>query len=357
MRGNIAMKSVVLVVRILALGWLLGSLPALAQEIRQPIERNARVTVMCQVGEVAIAGGDESVLTVTTDGNPSTVKVKQLAGGGYGISIDPPMTPHRLRITVPREASLQEVRTRSANVTIRAVAAANVATVSGGVLVEQVPGPVNVATTSGRVRLTGVGAVQLRTVSGDAQVQAVTGSVAVSAVSGKLEASDIGGDLTAQLVSGNASIRCSRGRVEVSTVSGDVRLSRLENEVAVETTSGNVFFVGALTPVRRCTINAFSGDIKLAVPETCGFETRFKSFSGTLKSDFPVGGADASGSGPDTEPLPGPGAPPPPPPLPHGRFVVWRHGDGAAKVLLSTFSGTVSFVRADPEAEPPCHQP
>jgi len=355
MRGNIAMKSVVLVVRILALGWLLGSLPALAQEIRQPIERNARVTVMCQVGEVAIAGGDEAVLTVTTDGNPSTVKVKQLAGGGYGISIDPPMTPHRLRITVPREASLQEVRTRSANVTIRAVAAANVATVSGGVLVEQVPGPVNVATTSGRVRLTGVGAVQLRTVSGDAQVQAVTGSVAVSAVSGKLEASDIGGDLTAQLVSGNASIRCSRGRVDVMTVSGEVRLSRLENEVAVETTSGNVFFVGALTPVRRCTINAFSGDIKLAVPETCGFETRFKSFSGTLKSDFPVGGADASGSGPDTEPLPGPGAPPPPPR--HGRFVVWRHGDGAAKVLLSTFSGTVSLVRADTESEPPCRRP
>ncbi|QUW01175.1 DUF4097 family beta strand repeat protein [Chloracidobacterium sp. MS 40/45] len=351
------MKSVVLVVRILALGWLLGSLPALAQEIRQPIERNGRVTVMCQVGEVAIAGGDEAVLTVTTDGNPSTVKVKQLAGGGYGISIDPPMTPHRLRITVPREASLQEVRTRSANVTVRAVAAANVATVSGGVSVEQVPGPVNVATTSGRIRLTEVGTVQLRTVSGDAQVQAVTGSVAVSAVSGKLEASDIGGDLTAQLVSGNASIRCSRGRVEVSTVSGDVRLSRLENEVAVETTSGNVFFVGALTPVKRCTINAFSGDIRLAVPETCGFETRFRSFSGALKSDFPVDGASTGASVPDTEPPPpGPGVPPPPPPR-HGRFVTWRHGDGAAKVLLSTFSGTVSLVRADTEAEPPCRRP
>jgi hypothetical protein len=355
MRGKVAMKSVVLMARVLALGWLLGSLSVLAQEIRQPIERNGRVKVLCQVGEVTVTGGDEAVLTVTTDGNPSMVKVKQLADGAYGISVDPPMMPHRLRITVPREASLQEVRTRSANVTVRAVAAANVATVSGGVLVEQVPGLVNVATTSGRVRLTEVGTVQLRTVSGDAQVQAVMGRVAVSAVSGKLEASDIGGDLTAQLVSGNASIRCSRGRVDVMTVSGEVRLSRLENEVAVETTSGNVFFVGALTPVRRCTINAFSGDIKLAVPETCGFETRFKSFSGTLKSDFPVGGADASGSGPDTEPLPGPGAPPPPPR--HGRFVVWRHGDGAAKVLLSTFSGTVSLVRADPEAEPPCRRP
>ncbi len=350
------MKSVVLMVRVLALGWLLGSLSVLAQEIRQPIERNGRVTVMCQVGEVAIAGGDEAVLTVTTDGDPATVKVKPLADGGYGISVDPPMTPHRLRITVPREARL-EVRTRSANVTVRAVAAANVATVSGGVLIEQVPGPVNVATTSGRVRLTEVGTVQLRTVSGDVQMQSVTGNVAVSAVSGKLEASDIGGDLTAQLVSGNASIRCSRGRVDVMTVSGNVRLSRLENEVTVETTSGNVFFVGALTPVKRCTINAFSGDIKLAVPETCGFETRFKSFSGALKSDFPVDGAGTQASVPDMgPPPPGPGAPPPPPPR-HGRVVTWRHGDGAAKVLLSTFSGTVSLVRADTEAEPPCRRP
>ncbi len=350
------MKSVVLVVRVLALGWLLGNLSVLAQEIRQPIERNGRVQVLCQVGEVAITGSEEAVLTVTTDGNPSMVKVKQLADGSYGISVDPPMMPHRLRISIPREALLQEVRTRSANVTIRAVAAANVATVSGGVLVEQVPGQVNVATTSGRIRLTEVGTVQLRTVSGDAQVQAVTGSVAVSAVSGKLEASDIGGDLTAQLVSGNASIRCSRGRVDVMTVSGNVRLSRLENEVTVETTSGNVFFVGALTPVKRCTINAFSGDIKLAVPETCGFETRFKSFSGTLKSDFPVDGASTGASVPDMGPPPGPGpGPGAPPPSPrHGRVVTWRHGDGAAKVLLSTFSGTVSLVRADTEAEPPC---
>ncbi|QUV80457.1 DUF4097 family beta strand repeat-containing protein [Chloracidobacterium thermophilum] len=174
-------------------GWLLGSLSVLAQEIRQPIERNGRVKVLCQVGEVTVTGGDEAVLTVTTDGNPSMVKVKQLADGAYGISVDPPMMPHRLRITVPREASLQEVRTRNANVTVRAVAAANVTTVSGGVLVEQVPGPVNVATTSGRVRLTEVGTVQLRTVSGDTQVQAVTGSVMVSAVSGKLEASTLGG--------------------------------------------------------------------------------------------------------------------------------------------------------------------
>ncbi len=350
------MKSVVLMVRVLALGWLLGSLSVLAQEIRQPIERNGRVKVLCQVGEVTVTGDDEAVLTVTTDGNPSMVKVKQLADGSYGISVDPPVMPHRLRISVPREALLQEVRTRSANVTVRAVAAANVVTVSGGVSVEQVPGPVNVATTSGRVRLTEVGTVQLRTVSGDVQMQSVTGSVAVSAVSGKLEASDIGGDLTAQLVSGNASIRCSRGRVDVMTVSGDVRLSRLENEVTVETTSGNVFFVGALTPVKRCTINAFSGDIKLAVPETCGFETRFKSFSGTLKSDFPVDGAGTQASVPDMGPLPGPGGPPPPPPR-HGRVVTWRHGDGAAKVLLSTFSGTVSLVRADTEAEPPCRQP
>jgi hypothetical protein len=161
MRGKVAMKSVVLMARVLALGWLLGSLSVLAQEIRQPIERNGRVKVLCQVGEVTVTGGDEAVLTVTTDGNPSMVKVKQLADGAYGISVDPPMMPHRLRITVPREASLQEVRTRSANVTVRAVAAANVATVSGGVLVEQVPGPVNVATTSGRVRLTEVGTVQL----------------------------------------------------------------------------------------------------------------------------------------------------------------------------------------------------
>jgi hypothetical protein len=348
------MKSVVLVVRILALAWLLSGLPALAQEIRQPIERNGRITVVCQVGEVAITGGDEAVLTVTTDGNPATVKVKQLAGGAYDISIDPPVIPHRLRITVPREASLQEVRTRNANVTVRAVAAANVTTVSGGVLVEQVPGPVNVTTMSGRIRLTEVGTVQLRTVSGDTQVQAVTGSVMVSAVSGKLEASHIGGDLTAQLVSGNASIRCSRGRVDVSTFSGEVRLSRLENEVVVETTSGNVFFVGALTPVKRCTINALSGDIRLAVPETCGFEMRFRSFSGALKSDFPVDGTSTGVSVPDTEPPSGPGVPLPPR---HGRFVTWRHRDGAAKVLLSTLSGTVSFVRADPEAEPPCHQP
>lgn len=349
------MKSVLFVGRILVLGWLLGSFSVLAQEIRQPIERNGRIAITCLTGDVVVTGGEDAVLTVATDGDPSAVQVKRRTDGTYGISVEPPMKPHRLRIGVPRDAHLTEVRTRSANVSVRTVATALVMTVSGKVSLEQVLDRVAATTTSGDVRVSSVGAAEVRTVSGNLSLQDITGNVAVSTVSGKLEASNIGGDLTGQLVSGEAVVRCIRGRVDVTTVSGNVNLSRLENEIAVETTSGNVVFVGALTPVKRCRISAFSGDIKLAVPETCGFEAKFKSFSGTIKSDFPL---DAPRPSVDVRPD-APTPPPPPPPLSSrpGSYILWRHGDGAAKVSLNTFSGKVLLVRAAAASEPPCRQP
>ncbi|QUW04620.1 DUF4097 family beta strand repeat protein [Chloracidobacterium validum] len=364
------MRTVLSVARGLALVWVVGCVPALAQEIRQPLEGNGRVAVECWHGQVSITGKDEQVLTIATDGDASTIKLKRLDDGGYQVSIEPPKTPHRLQISVPRQLLSLDVKTRSAGVQVSDVATLRVATISGNVLVGQVSGEVSVATTSGDVKLNQVGAARLQTVSGSVSAQMVTQELSVSTVSGRLNASDIGGDVTAQLVSGSAEIRCGRGRVEVSTVSGDVKLARLENEIAVETTSGSVLFAGALTPVKRCSINAFSGDIRLVVPETCGFEAKFKSFSGTIKSDFPLDGSDAperrqalpSPPGPPVvvgAPQGMPGLPPPPPPRRpppprQGSYIVWRHGDGAAKVFLNTFSGKVLVVRDTSPGEPPC---
>ncbi|OYT73362.1 MAG: hypothetical protein CFK52_01995 [Chloracidobacterium sp. CP2_5A] len=348
------MKIILFAGRVLALAVWIGCLPALAQGLRQPIEPGARVTIECLTGNVDVAGESDNALTVATDGNPSAIKFKRLDDGTYRVFAEPPMMPHRLRVSVPRQAITVGVKTRSAGVSVRDVETANVATVSGDVVVERVSGGVSVSTTSGRIKLSEVGAAQVRTVSSDVAAKLARGGLTVNAISGNLVAADIDGDVMVQMISGNADIRCARGRVNVSTVSGDIKLAKLENEIAVETTSGNVTFTGALTPVKRCAINAFSGDIKMAVPETCGFEAKFKSFSGTLKSDFPLERTNP--------PLPPKPVPPPPPPVSvgvpprplQGSTIVWRHGDGAAKVFLTTFSGKVMVVRNPATDDAPC---
>ncbi len=353
-----AMKTVFIAMRVGGLACLMSGAPTLAQDLRQPLERGSRVTIECLTGDVVVTGSDEQALTVVTDGNPSEIKLKRLEDGTYRVFIEPPLAPRKLQASVPREGVMVSVRTRSASARVRDVEAAAVTTVSGGVSVERVSGDVVVSTTSGRIRVSEVGAARLRTVSGDVEAQLTRGRLTVSAVSGNFVAADIDGDITAQTVSGNANIHCARGRVDVATVSGDVKLTRLENEILVETTSGNVTFVGALTPVKRCAINAFSGDIRLAVPETCGFEGKFKSFRGVIQSDFPLNGAP--GADP-TNPAPlNPGAPTGPPPRPgqpSGASITWRHGDGAAKVFLTTFSGKATLIRNQAIDTSPCAPP
>jgi DUF4097 and DUF4098 domain-containing protein YvlB len=197
---------------------------------------------------------------------------------------------------------------------------------------------VSVRSVSGDIELTGVkGEARLETVSGSvtttnsrqlARVKSVSGDVSVSEGSS-------GDVLSLGTVSGNLTVRRLKARtLEVQTISGDLSLTDTACErVQAKTVSGDLQFGGPLAKAGRYEFNSHSGDVRLSLQGTVGFEITASTFSGDLRSDLQLSGRGGSaaavpaaddddrGHGPRRQDL-------------RGTF-----GDGSAIIMVQTFSG------------------
>jgi DUF4097 and DUF4098 domain-containing protein YvlB len=194
--------------------------------------------------------------------------------------------------------------------------------------------------------------VAIHTVSGDIEVSKVKGEVRLESVSGGLTALDTPQLSRAKTVSGDLSIsgalaadalmlgtvsgdlvatRVKTRSIDLQTVSGDLRLEDVACERAqVRTVSGDVTFSGPLAKAGRYEFVSHSGDIRVAVGATSGFELTANTFSGDIRSEVKLtrtGGQDGGDSG-----IPG---------LPKNREVRGTYGDGSAVLIVKTFSGSV----------------
>jgi DUF4097 and DUF4098 domain-containing protein YvlB len=200
---------------------------------------------------------------------------------------------------------------------------------------------VSVRSVSGNIELTALkGEARLETVSGNvtttnsrqlARVKSVSGDVAVSEGSS-------GDVLSLGTVSGNLTVRRLKARtLEVQTISGDLSLTdAVCDRVQAKTISGDLQFGGPLAKAGRYEFNSHSGDVRLSLQGTVGFEITASTFSGDLRSDLQLSGRGGSpaavpagdddddddrGHGPRRQDL-------------RGTF-----GDGSAIVMVQTFSG------------------
>ena len=192
-----------------------------------------------------------------------------------------------------------------------------------------------------RVRATSIsGSITAKDIRGEVSAESVSGSVriinggrvaAAKSISGNVEVSEaeIDGNLNASTASGNVVLRRVKGRqIEVGSISGDVVLEDIDApQVEGQTVSGSVRFSGALPRGGRYEFSSHSGNVSVALPGNTGFEVEATSFSGSIRSDFAIGG------GGDAE------------------RARWRKsirgivGDGSAVLELTTFSGSIVITK------------
>jgi DUF4097 and DUF4098 domain-containing protein YvlB len=196
----------------------------------------------------------------------------------------------------------------------------------------------DVHSVSGSLKVTGVrGAVRAETVSGDVttadtpnleHAKSVSGDIALTGAAAE-------GDLTAGSVSGNITAKGLKARgLDLGSVSGDVILTDVTCErLTIKSVSGNVEYAGAIARSGRYEVNTHSGTVRFALANPPGFVLTASSFSGSIRSDFPVTiGGDSTGdrdsrqgrrSGNDS----------------HNMRATF--GDGSATLDVRTFSGNV----------------
>lgn len=177
--------------------------------------------------------------------------------------------------------------------------------------------------------------VTLRTMSGDIRASNVRGEMFKS-VSGAIEIINGSADdfVTASTVSGNVTVRGLKGHtMQLGTVTGNVRLDDVQGDrLTVRATNGNIDYAGDVVKSARYEFITHSGDIRLTLGGSTGFEVQANSFSGSVRSDFPMNGRiGAGGEGGRAVVTP--------------RGIRGAFGDGSAMLVLRAFSGNISISR------------
>ncbi len=158
------------------------------------------------------------------------------------------------------------------------------------------------------VRLPAGLVADIKTVSGDVIGSALKGTLDVGTVSGDLRLTDVGGDA-----------------LDAVSVSGNVELDRVTvREVSAETVSGDVTFVGAIDGKGSYDFKTLSGNVTVTLPKEPDAKMSAVTFSGGLKSDFPISAAGRRR---------------------RNRYsATW--GAGTAQVDLESFSGNIRILAA-----------
>lgn len=198
---------------------------------------------------------------------------------------------------------------------------------------------VSAKTVSGDVSVNAVrGEVRAETVSGDVEVSATPNLAVAKTVSGDVRARDIAAStLTLSTVSGTVIANGLKVRtLDTGSVSGDLQLADLQvDRLTAKTLSGNIEFMGSLERGGRYEFHAHSGNVRLVLPaNTSGFEMDASTFSGSVRSDFPV---TLRSSGRDANVIRGRPA--------LSRAMRGSFGDATAILSLRSFSGNVVIVR------------
>ena len=198
---------------------------------------------------------------------------------------------------------------------------------------------VSAKTVSGDVTVTAVrGEVRAETVSGDVEVTETPNLAVAKTVSGDVRARDIAAStLTLSTVSGTVVANGLKVRtLDTSSVSGDLQLSDLQVErLTAKTLSGNVEFSGSLARGGRYEFHAHSGNVRLVLPsDTAGFEMDASTFSGSVRTDFPVTLRSSAAGDRETARR-----------ATSNRAIRGSFGDAGAILSLRSFSGNVVLVR------------
>jgi len=285
------------------LGTLLLAMAITSTDQTVPVSKGTKLDVNNFAGDVIVKVWDRDAVRVeVTHSDRESVDIKQAdqvvtirsrsARGGPPRSLD-------YAITVPSWMAIS-VSGNYADVTM-----------------EGVGGDVSVETTRGDINVRGgSGFVSLKSVQGEVMLEKAKGRIEVRAVNEGIRLADISGDLSAESTNGSIFLdRIDSGNVDLYTVNGDVS------------------YDGPIKEKGLYRLTTHNGLIAMAIPERVNATLMVRTYNGSFRSSFPVGGGDTGER--------------------RKRFTV-SLGNGSARVELESFGGTIALRRpgeARPETE------
>jgi DUF4097 and DUF4098 domain-containing protein YvlB len=205
-----------------------------------------------------------------------------------------------MEISVPRGATV-EIRLKSGDIEVSEVSEARIKNMSGD------------------ISLSGVSrAVEAATISGDVTLMNSAGRVRLASVSGDVDATNIralepGDDFTA------------------TSTSGDITLENVaQARMAANTTSGMITLTGELARRGSYSLNTFSGDVVVNIPQNSAFRLNAITPQGSVTTDFAI---KSTGEG-DSQSL-----------TREGRLVGTYGASDWSNLNIHSFSGTVRLQR------------
>lgn len=188
-----------------------------------------------------------------------------------------------------------------------------------------------------------------RSISGTISVRDISGVLTLESVSGSVKLANAGRMANAKTISGNVEMIDSRidGALSAGTISGTVKLQKVSarqlslssvsgsvwlQDVACEriegqAISGDIQFAGDFEPNGRYEFTSHSGSVRLALGGKTGFQVEASSFSGDIKTDFPI-----TLEGGQTN-------------MRRAKALRGKHGDGSAFLDLTSFSGSIVITK------------
>jgi len=196
-------------------------------------------------------------------------------------------------------------------------------------LVVQVPAGarVRIDNGGGDISVDGVrGGFEATTFNGDVTVRNVADRISLKTFNGDVTASNVEGRLTVNASNGDVNLSGVRGEIAVETLNGDIELRNVTSrDVRAKTMSGRISYDGSVDPGGEYNLNAFSGEIDLAIPASTGATVRVSTFSGTVDSpDFPLTLQPGAASRES-----------------RGQSMTFNIGNGGARISLESFSGEI----------------
>jgi hypothetical protein len=304
------------------------------QESRQGPEQTERFTHTAKVGDgaaldLANVSGDVRV----TAGPGREIRIEAIKRVRHRDAAEARRLLGELRIEVNQVGDRLEVRTRYPR---RSGEGRSIPARVDYTIAVPAESAATIRSISGAVNVTGVrGEVRAETVSGDVDVSSAPNLALAKTISGDVRARDIGAPsmLTLGTVSGTVTAVGLKGRtLECGSVSGELQLSSIAmDRVVAKTVSGGIAFEGPLHKAGRYQFSGHSGDIRLALVGDTGFELDADTFSGSVRSDYPIAERSSGDSRRQGRAA--------------SRTVRGTYGDGSAVLVVHSFSGSVVILR------------
>jgi hypothetical protein len=321
--------------------------PVQKGKVSLKLERGGKVIVSNRNGLIRITGWDGDMVEASAEGEegPEAVQVRvtgdaprsrvvlsvpAIGGRGHNREIN-------FDIKLPRYADLESVESYRGDIDITGIEGVISVSTNHGIVTARNVGSLKAATHNGEVTVAGVkGDASIRSVNGDVTVDNVSGAVDMAATNGNIIVRNAGSTVQANSASGDIELRCVKSNANVNTASGAITLVGVGGNIDANTASGDVIFKGTMRASGSYRLKTISGQVEMAIqPDPPGFTATLITYSGEIETDFPL-----TVNTPLTGPI--------------NRRIVGVYKEGQTQVMLDSFSGTVSIVKAAAGTQTAC---